>query len=519
MSLVGAIGRKLDDWLNPIAVKELRQAVQAKLIAGLLLLFLVGLLVTTLAMASARSGRGYDAESTGGDVFIVLYGILLGTCTVLVPAYCGGRLTAERSGAHADLLFATALRPRSIVWGKFSSGLILIVLIYSACAPFLTLTYLLRGIDMSVIFILLGFGLVLGALSLMSALFLACVPTTNPLRGLLGLVWLGLTFYLLLYFMRGAIGFIEYGGGVLGSVFWVVVVTPTVFALIATGFLFVVSVTLMSPPSANRIMPLRVYVTIAWLLTGTGAYLTLQSIEWVALPFGWATFCIIMFCGALLVAVSERDRIGPRITRTIPRSSLLRPVAFLFYTGSARGVLWSCLMLGLTLFALHHFDGTALSTRLYPRAVVDERTPRMLGLAVYAFAYAMTGYVLQRYLVPRAGTGQTWMLALCVAAVAFLLPIGSQLLQSDPFRDRQMSPLWALGTPMLVFDDDYRDAAMTFSQAWAVIVFLLALPRLWRQVAAFQPLGSSRPAAAREQAAGAPSAVVEAQIEPEAGPS
>jgi hypothetical protein len=499
---LGRLLRRFDDWLNPIAVKELRQAMQARLIAGLLLLFLIGLLVTTMALASERDryGGGTGYEGTGGRVFIVLYGILVGTCVGLVPLYCGGRLMTERSGAHSDLLFATALRPRSIVWGKFSSGLILIVLIYSACAPFLTLTYLLRGIDLSVIFLLLGIGFLLSALSLACTIFLACVPTSNLLRGLLGLVWLGVTLYVLLYFMRLARLYMEYGGGFPRGEFWAVIAVVAAFVLIPTGFLFVASLSLMSPPSANRILPVRVYVTIAWLVTGLVVFFALGPSY---LMLTWATLCVFLFCCGLLVAVSERDRIGPRIARTVPRSWLRRPLAFLFYTGSAGGVVWSCLMIGLTLFALNTYEG-ALSSG-YPLTMRDMRTLGLLGMAAYAFAYAMTGYVLQRSFLSRAGTGQTWMLALCVAALAFLPLLAGHLFQVDPFLDRRGSPLWMIGTPLLVFDRDYHGLATSFAGVWAAVVFVLALPRLWRQVVGFRPLKKAPYAA--PQAAPAPSVV------------
>ncbi|MBN1918365.1 MAG: hypothetical protein JW889_10670 [Verrucomicrobia bacterium] len=515
MRAVGAIARKLDDWVNPIAVKELRQAVQARLIAGLLLLFLLGLLVTTMALASDRGQYGYDSEGIGGGVFIVLYGILLGTCVGLVPAYCGGRLMAERSGAHADLLFATALRPRAIVWGKFSAGLILIVLIYSACAPFLTLTYLLRGIDMSVIFLLLGVGLALSALSLACTVFLACVPASNLLRGLLGLVWLGVTFVVLLYVVRLARAFIDYGGGLMMREVWEVCSVLATFALMVTVFLFLASVTLMSPPSANRILPVRVYVTIAWLLTALAVYFTLGLFH---LARAWATFCVFVLSCGLLVAVSERDQVGPRVARAIPRSPLLRPFAFVFYTGSAGGLVWSCLMIALTLLAWHHLRTTTYMMR-YPAVELDEATQELLGMATYALAYAMTGYLLQRSLFRRTNTGQTWMLALCIAALAFLPPLGAHLFELDPFGDRGTSSLWALGTPMLVFDEDYRAVALTFSLLWATAAFMFALPRLWRQVGAFKPLARIRHAAAHGQAVDASPAVVEAPVEAEAEPS
>ncbi len=48
MTLTGIIDR-LDDWINPIVVKELRQAVKSRLVTVVLLLFLgVQLLIVTV---------------------------------------------------------------------------------------------------------------------------------------------------------------------------------------------------------------------------------------------------------------------------------------------------------------------------------------------------------------------------------------------------------------------------------------------------------------------------------------
>ena len=41
MTSQGGVRSRMDDWLNPIVVKELRQAVQGKFVAAALLLLLI----------------------------------------------------------------------------------------------------------------------------------------------------------------------------------------------------------------------------------------------------------------------------------------------------------------------------------------------------------------------------------------------------------------------------------------------------------------------------------------------
>ena len=50
----------------------------------------------------------------------------------------------------------------------------------------------------------------------------------------------------------------------------------------------------------------------------------------------WLIVLVIRYI-QLLISINERDSWGPRVARAIPRSQLLRPLAFLFYSGAAGG--------------------------------------------------------------------------------------------------------------------------------------------------------------------------------------
>src|SRR5262249_9107992 len=114
---VASLFGKLDDWLNPIVVKELRQAVRSRVVVAALMLFLLlqlGLFGVYALTTEASQQHESEVFSAGRQIFRVLQGILLGTC-LLVPAYAGLRLGAERSDTNVDLLFISTLRPRAIV--------------------------------------------------------------------------------------------------------------------------------------------------------------------------------------------------------------------------------------------------------------------------------------------------------------------------------------------------------------------------------------------------------------------
>src|SRR5262245_50237735 len=105
---------KLDDMLNPIAVKELRQAVKSRIVISALLLFLLiqlSILLLSLWFGDRQTGESINLHA-GREIFQILQGFLLGTCMLLVPAYAGVRLAAEHSDTNVDLLFISTLRPR-----------------------------------------------------------------------------------------------------------------------------------------------------------------------------------------------------------------------------------------------------------------------------------------------------------------------------------------------------------------------------------------------------------------------
>ncbi len=490
MKALTGVLRKLDDWCNPIAVKELRQAVQGRFIAGLLLLFLLGQLVTMAAILLTRDEYGYEYEA-GRDVFLILFAILIGTCLLFLPAYTAVRLIIERSRANVDLYFVTALRPRTIVWGKFLSGLVLAVVIFSAFMPFLTFTYLLRGIDLGVIFFMLVYGFIATAFAIQLAGFLACIPATRLLRALLGLVGLGIIGWMTLNILRMAYVVLMWGmefSGDLRRLLGALIVTLVV-VLTAMGYLFVWSVALLSPPSANRALPVRLYMFITWLITGAGAFIWGLAEHDTSPVEAWLVLAVIMFCVALLTAVSEREAQGPRVARRIPRSRWLRVFAFLFYSGAAGGVLWACLMICLSLLVLPLFNAITL-LRFRSTTHVADIVSGSAGLALYVFCYAMTASLIRRGLFRKATQGHTWIIAVFLAGIAFLVSVLRFILHADPWAYREV---WNLANPTLVFsgNEETRSLAFTFVSVWAGIVTLLSLPWFHRQVRSFRPHGGA----------------------------
>ena len=264
------IFEKINDSLNPIVLKEVRQAVQGKFLVVVLMLFLVVQLFTMgIFLATQPASLSFNI---GRDIFTALLAILSATCLLFVPAYTGIRLASERSEANIDLLFITTLRPRSIIWGKFLAALILTVLLYSACMPFMTFTYLLRGIDLPSIFILLAFNFIIIAVGIQSAILIGCIPTNRVFKAILGVIWLASVVGIFAWTtaLSGVLLNAGLGSQLNSWGFWRGALGVLVSGVALIVHLTLLSTALISPVSANRALPLRIFVIIVWLVTGVG---------------------------------------------------------------------------------------------------------------------------------------------------------------------------------------------------------------------------------------------------------
>ena len=488
MKLIADIPEKINDRLNPIVVKELRQAVQGKFLIVVLICFLcLQLLTVGLSLTDEAVTESFSA---GLNVFRVLLGILLGTCLLFVPAYTGIRLASERADANVDLLFITTLRPQSIIWGKFFAGVVLTILLYSACMPFMTFTYLLRGVDLPSVFILLAFDFIVVAVSIQCGILIGCIPANRIFKVILGVGWLVVTvvvFATLLAAMFAPGGLLDSGmGSQLDSwTFWRGALGVLVGGGSFIGLLGLLSIALISPLSANRALPVRIFASSIWALTGAGVAIWSIGVNNLTPIMVWAILHILLHSIGLFIAVSERESLGQRVRRTIPRRWLLRSPAFLFYSGDASGVTWSSLMIILTLL----FIGMWLI--IFPQMQTEDNTEAIGALAclgLYAFSYALgASLIRRRFLANRVTGAYTWVIALILLGITTtIIPVALFFLSGDWNKE------WLVASPFgpFLFSDTkgFVSNSIAIASVCAIFVGVLSLPWFVRRIDDFRPL-------------------------------
>lgn len=349
---------RASDYVNPILVKETRQALKSQQFVLWYMLLLAGCWVVTIGVIAMMGPSAYYAAS-GGWLYRWYFGMLAFPLLVVVPFSAFRSLASEQEDNTRDVLNVSALTPYQIVNGKLASAVLQMVIYASAIAPCLAFTYILRGVDALTIALLpAGAALASFGLSLIT-LLLASVSRQRYLQVLLSV---GIVAGLLLVFWGALVVADELVGEgyrlYQQREFWVG--AAAVLTLYATTALLAYfgAVAHNTFTSANRSTAIRVAVMIqqACFVGWTAGY-CLETDEWRIILIAGVTACLYWYVvGAYLTG--EEPALSPRVRRTLPKSGLGRTLFTWLAPGSGTGYffavanLTACVLLaayGLTL--------------------------------------------------------------------------------------------------------------------------------------------------------------------------
>ncbi len=340
---------RIGEWLNPIVVKECRQALKSRqfvitfaLVLGCSWLWSLG--------GVAMLGPEVFYGSEGAEMFYGYYLILAFPLLVIVPYGAFRSLAGEREDRTFELLSITTLRPRQIVSGKLASAAIQMLVYLSAVSPCLAFTYLLRGIDVVTICFILTY-LVAGSMAFsVGALLLATISRERHWQ-----IVLSVALVLGLFFgFMGSCGLsmelLSYSQfTIYDPTFW------QVHGAFATAYLtyfvmiFLAAAAQLTFASDNRSTALRVCAFVQQaLFIGWFAFFIGKEINsgfWFFIVEGAAlSFVVILLVnwyaqGILLTG--ESSELSPRVRRSLPKSFLGRTCLTLFNPGPGTGYLFA----------------------------------------------------------------------------------------------------------------------------------------------------------------------------------
>ncbi len=454
MSFLANRIQSIDDRLNPIAVKELRQGVQSRfmLLTSNLLLFLLVVITSVFLYLSPEmlvSGAG------GRDLYLFLQTPLFVASILLAPFYTLLRIRKEMGEADADLFFTTALSPTQIVRGKFFATMALITMLYSICAPFLLFTFLLQGFDVPSMLISLGIGYLGATVTTLTALVVGAWATKSPLGNLVAVGF----FILLIYASFGlsmiSIGLLQFG---IKSWFdsWeeIVVILASLVGLgLGMKLLGKMAVGLISPTASNRTGPLRLWASVTLILTG-GLAIGLGTALWKPLYFFvWMILATQFLLFILIVSFCERDGYSARVLRTRPKSRVLRLITFPYTSGVTGGIVWTLahavLLAGFAWIQYQIWFHQA-SPSVGELAEIQKYWGQMILSLLFCFAYGLSARLIMRTLGTRWPISNTWVVMLVLLGMVTISVFMATLLTEPKYWNE--SPLWQYITPVYSVD-------------------------------------------------------------------
>lgn len=489
MSLAG-VKQHFVSWrqweLNPIVVKELRQAVRSWAVTGMLLLFLAVLFITSLIFLVQQTYISESNTGLGAEMYQAFMVIVTVACAFFIPLYVGARVALERQDNNPDLFYVSTLSPGRIIRGKFFCGSYMALVFFSACMPFMAFTNLLRGVDLPTVFFALFCLFLVVSVTTMMAIFLACWPVSRPFKVLIGIYGMVQSIFIIFPMLRLGYDFMHSGiGARMGErEFWLNALTFIGVVAVIIGFFYVLAVALISPPSSNRALPVRVYMTAVWIFGGLLAWgWAVKNSESDCLFF-WFYPTFFGMLMALVVVVSNSDHLSLRVRRNIPAWPPFRGLAFLFFNGAAGGLLWVGGILAATLLV------TELISRQLKTSMFSPR-PEFLGfwaVVVYAFDYCLCAVFIHRKFFPKRPPKLTGLIATLLAAAAAIGP-GAVMFFLNRLTWRTLESL-QLGNIFNAFSvNDAADRLEHFEFAMGLLAVMLLLNVRWfiRQWKAFAP--------------------------------
>ncbi len=381
---------RFSDWMNPILVKETRQALKSRQFVGTFMLLLVSSwLICTIGIVLFGEQIEFGRPST--YFFHWFFGVLSVAVIVIVPFNAFRSLLSEQDSQTYELLSITSLSPRQIVWGKLLNAVVQVLVYYCAISPFIAFTSLLQGFDLFRTIIamtsLLGFSILLSMLTLA----LSTAARNRRYHALPNLF----IFIVLMWAISATLGisFSIMNEALTSDFYWLLGVCWVIG--ISYFFLFhQITVTQLMFESGNKSSGVRFVATVQfvllWLIV-LASFLIYGTLDgdtfWTIVFFSFAHWTLFGFFISM-----ERDYLSRRVRRDLPKNFLVRLISVPFMPGGTRGFL-------LLLINFAVLVALVISLSPFVPGGAGKRLLMLLTLICYALFYYGIGCATGRKLL------------------------------------------------------------------------------------------------------------------------
>ena len=333
---------RISDFCSSILVKETRQAIKSRQFFFTFMLLLA--LVTVWSFIALSPSRdNYEIDSLGA---FMLCGFLwiLGLPLVLIIPYTTFRsLAQEYEDGTIDMVQITTMKPRQIIAGKLGSAMLQVLIYVSIIAPCISFSYLLRGVDISQIWLALGGGLIVNFGLCCLAIALASAANTRMIRQVLSVfLILGLLLCAWCWCALAMVICYEPIPFRQRNLVTLMMAGPALAWISSAILLFFAASAQIAFASSNRSTSLRICVFIqvliffGWFL---GAAATFGFVEEAFMLASCFSMHYLLLVGSMMVGCHQG--LSPRVRRTLPTSFMKRSLSALFYPGPGRAFLFT----------------------------------------------------------------------------------------------------------------------------------------------------------------------------------
>lgn len=441
--------QRLDQWcerigdsLNPILVKETRQALKSRQFVATFSVLLFAALAWTVVGSLSMMPQIYTSPSAP-RMLVGYYLVLALPMLIVVPLAAYRSLEGEIDDGTLELLSITVLSPWQIVLGKLASAMLQMLLYFVALFPCVAYAYTLRGVDLPTTMLMMAILLVAGVVLTIVALFFAPLSRTRTGR-IATLLAVMMVLLMAEWILAAVVITMILQGNPMSSEELFFTVTATLAISTCIGHLLLTATAAqLTPESENRSTQLRMS-----LLVFSGTVLAMSALAARMLAPDVAVGVLMMF-SMTMAAVwtvsspmmsAESSIVTPRIRRELPNSFLARLTLTWLTPGPVTGLVFSVVCIALLTAAVSIGLPSVIntSTGFAGRSMIG-----ILQRTSVAFAAYLVGFLVAvRWIVgairvrshPRVEIGLAALVAVAVLSALVPYSIGLHMNDYRPYR-------------------------------------------------------------------------------------
>lgn len=350
---VDRTSERVSRWLNPILIKEARQALKSRQFTITFFLLLFASWGWTIMGVVLQSPDIYHVPS-GPTMLSGYYFVLAVPMLAIIPLAAHRSLASEIDDGTFEMLSITHLSALGIVMGKLNSAVLQMMVYFAALVPCLAFSYLLRGVAFPTIILLIG--TIFYAAMLLTTLSLLLATLTANRAGQIFALLAVVAVVVFAEFLCGSFCvFAVIGEQVtVDSLEAFVVTAAFLVGGISCMVLFVkAAAARIAPITENRSTGLR-WIMFAQQLIWVGSIATVGLWYDDTDPLNFASMVVAgywLLMGTIML--SESPYLSPRVQRDLPRTFFGRMMLTWFNPGPGTGFMFaiSTGMVGIAVLA------------------------------------------------------------------------------------------------------------------------------------------------------------------------